>query len=100
MGMGLWWLCVCVCVCVCLCEKPNDFNQSNSVHYDTSPPKSCVRTTVMFGSSSHCGLSALSARHEGTVQSSCAYRTLQPACPCADPYARAPDGARLHAAMK
>ena len=36
-------------VCVCVCVTPIHFNQSNSIHYDTSPLYNIVRTVAMFG---------------------------------------------------
>ena len=43
-------------------ETPNYSDQINSVHYDTSPVYSCVRTAAMFGMSARRGLSSASAR--------------------------------------
>ena len=62
---------------VCECVTPIHFNQSNSVHYDTSPLYSSVRTAPMFGISAHQGRSSLSAQQQDYVQGMHSYRFLQ-----------------------
>ena len=68
--------CVCVYVCMCACVMPDGFNQNNSGRYDTLPLCSSVRTAWI----SHPLWPFLPL--EVYVQSSCAYCTCSPTCPC------------------
>ena len=58
-GMGLEEVCVYVSVC-----DAQIFIQIHSVHHNTPPLYSNVRTAAMFGFSPPRGLSSLSAQHK------------------------------------
>ena len=66
-GMCVFAVCVCVWVCGCVCNAQS-FQQIHGVRYNTPPLNSNVRTAAMFGCSTPCGLSSLSARHTGYIQ--------------------------------